>query len=195
MKDMYVPDGFSVFTEPCANHDTYENMMKCGECIEKALTLSKLAYESSTADLRRHEGMERPYETVDTSEARQTINIGDGMNEALALRLSTSYIKEEDESIYSHNLHNTLKPCAWCNLMTAQPDNKCTECSDSIRHLQNWCEASNLDDETLLLKRISCQIWEHANWAESPRSKESVKKYTGSCLPSEAGRLNLEKGM
>ena len=129
MKDMYVPEGFSIITEPCTDHATYEQMVKCNECIEKALRLNRLAYESSTADLRRHEGLERPYESEDTSDPRQTINIGDGMNEALALHLSNSYIKEEEDSIYSHNLRNTLKPCAWCNLMTAQPTGECSECN------------------------------------------------------------------
>jgi len=129
MKDMYVPEGFSIITEPCADHATYEQMVKCNECIEKALRLNRLAYETTTADLRRHEGLERPYESIDTSEPRQTINIGDGMTEALALHLSNSYIKEEEDSIYSHNLRNTLKPCAWCNLMTAQPTGECSECN------------------------------------------------------------------
>ncbi len=131
MKDMYVPEGFSIITEPCADHVTYEQMVRCNECIEKALRLNRLAYETTTADLRRHEGLERPYESEDTSDPRQTVNIGDGMTEALTLRLSNSYIKEEEDSIYSHNLRNTLKSCAWCNLMTAQPNGQCSECAKS----------------------------------------------------------------
>lgn len=175
MKEQFIPEGFNIITEPCAKHELYEEMMNCSECIDKALKLNNLAHETSTADVRKLEGMERPYESVDTSEARQTINIADGMNEALALRLSSSYIKEEEDSIYSHNLRNTLKHCSWCNLMTAHPNNECSECSDSIVHSDNnWCEGSNINEEEILRRRISCNIWEHAKWAESPSMKESV---------------------
>ena len=171
MKDMYVPDGFSIITEPCVRHTSYAQWMKCPECIEKALRISRLAYESPSADLRKHEGMERPYESEDTSEPRQTINIGDGMTEALALHLSNSYIKEEEDSIYSHNLRNTLKPCAWCNLMTAQPNGECTECQPKTPWVKvdRWCLSSQMNEDQMFSTHTSCPIGNHANWAPSNR--------------------------
>ena len=134
MKDMYIPEGFSIITEPCAEHDTYEQMMKCGECIEKALRLSRLAHESDSADLRPQDGVERPYESEDLRFKPSTVNVGDGLTEALILGLSNSYIKEEEDGVYSHNLHSLGKVCAWCNLLTPQPHGQCTNCQVTVSY-------------------------------------------------------------
>jgi hypothetical protein len=142
MKDMYIPEGFSIITEPCEDHKTYAEWMKCPECIEKALRLSRLAYETASADLRKREGMEREYESEDIRYKPSTVNLGDGLSEALLLGLSNSYIKEEENSIYSHNLHNLAKLCSWCHLYTPQPKGKCTNCQDDVRYSREHMELS-----------------------------------------------------
>lgn len=173
MKDMYVPDGFSVFAEPCEKHTSYEAMMNCGECIEQALRLNRLAHETHTADVRKGDGADRPYESEDSRPGVQGYNIADGLNEAIMLGLSPSWVKEEDESIYSHNLHNTLKHCRKCNMWGPQPKGECPECSAdtnwSNAMLNKWCLLSTMSDDEVLFTGAHCPISNHTHWTPSNR--------------------------
>ena len=173
MKDMYVPDGFSVFAEPCEKHTSYEEMLLCSDCIEQALRLNRLAHETATADLRRGDGVDRPYESEDSRPGVQGYNIADGLSEAIILGLSPSWVKEEDDSVYSHNLHNTLKPCYKCNIWAPQPDGECSECAQSTRWsnamLNKWCSLSTLSDDEVLTTMAHCPIGNHTHWTPSNR--------------------------
>lgn len=154
-KEFFIPDGFNVFTEPCKNHSTYEEMIKCGECIDSALRLSQKAYESATADLRKSEGVERPYESEDSRPGVQGYNIADGLNEAIMMGLSSSWVKEEEDSIYSHNFRNTLKHCTVCNIWTPRPNGECTECAANTKVSSR---PSQLEFKTLTYLEELCQV-------------------------------------
>ena len=173
MKDMYIPDGFNIITEPCESHTSYEEMLLCPDCIEQALRLNRLAHESATADLRRSEGLERPYESEDSRPGVQGYNIADGLSEAIMLGLSPSWVKEEDDSVYSHNLHNTLKYCRKCNMWGPQPDEECPECSASTKWsnamLNKWCLLSTMPDDEALFTGAHCPIGNHTHWTPSNR--------------------------
>ena len=148
MKDMYIPDGFNIITEPCESHTSYEEMLLCGDCIEQALRLNRLAHESATADLRRSEGLERPYESED-SRSHQTHQITDGLSEALLLKLSPQWLDEEaewtDEVVargkwarakqssdweYWIENHHVQAICHICHMATSEIG--CTDCNTAI---------------------------------------------------------------
>lgn len=87
---------------------------------------SHIAHEMR-GDFRKGDGSEREY-ISDDSRSVQTHHITDGLTEALAIGLSNGWIKEEEDSIYSHNLHKTLVLCDTCHIWSARPEGNCPEC-------------------------------------------------------------------
>lgn len=103
---------------------------------------SHIAHESR-GDFRKGDGSEREY-ISDDSRTTQVHHITDGLTEALAIGLSNGWIKEEEDSIYSHNLHQTLVLCDVCHIWSARPESVCPECeqfSHKFKHFGPWQDA------------------------------------------------------
>ena len=84
-----------------------------------------IAYEFR-ADFRKGEGSEREY-ISDDPRSTQVHHITDGLTEALAIGLSNQWIKEEEDSHYSHLVKQM---CPWCRLACGVKG--CQDCAPNV---------------------------------------------------------------